>query len=406
MLCPFCLADVQFILEKGYFCPECSEQVPPMYVRGYKDYPPLVVSAVGLRGHGKTVYFASLFYLLKESPLSAFWQPDFFALSLSDRDLETVHSNAQMLKDGKLPGSTPMNFPRPTMLRVAGIPMWPKQRNCTLVFYDTSGESFERASELVKYARFAQQAEMVMLLNTYLIGIEDLGGSTRHQDLMVVYTKADEMDECLAPSPWNAVRTYLDDGSVNSLAQVKTYQRQMYETSNYLYDFTRVALKADEFMNLAQTNFRGVGFSIVSALGSAPEDGHMATQVNPLRVLDPVIWMIGRSPSLSEKRSGCVEQLNWMTFAFLGGVVYGAVGGVLGGLMGGSRNAATWALVLGAFLGLVGGLMGGQIAKNWKVLLDPKQWASASLGVLLGSGGVGGAVGAVVGFLEVLLTRG
>ena len=54
-----------------------------------------------------------------------------------------------------------MNFPRPTMLRVAGIPMWPKQRNCTLVFYDTSGESFERASELVKYARFAQQAEML-----------------------------------------------------------------------------------------------------------------------------------------------------------------------------------------------------------------------------------------------------
>ena len=85
MLCPFCLDDVQFILEKGYFCPECNEQVPPMYVRGYKEFPPLVVSAVGLRGHGKTVYFASLFYLLKESPLSAFWQPDFFALSLSDR---------------------------------------------------------------------------------------------------------------------------------------------------------------------------------------------------------------------------------------------------------------------------------------------------------------------------------
>jgi hypothetical protein len=423
MLCPFCLADVQFILEKGYFCPECSEQVPPMYVRGYKEYPPLVVSAVGLRGHGKTVYFASLFYLLKESPLSAFWQPDFFALSLSDRDLETVHSNAKMLKDGKLPGSTPMNFPRPTMLRVAGIPMWPKQRNCTLVFYDTSGESFERASELVKYARFAQQAEMVMLLislpdlqdpphdmrtllNTYVIGIEDLGGSTRHQDLMVVYTKADEMASRLSSSPWNEVRTYLESGSVNSLAQVKGYQRQMYEISNCLYDFTRLELKADEFMNLAQTNFRGVGFSIVSALGSAPEDGHMAAEVDPLRVLDPVIWMIARSPSLSERRSGCVEHLNWMTFAFLGGVIYGAVGGILGGLMGGYRDAVIWGPVLGALLGLVGGFSGGQLAKNWKVLLDPKQWASASIGVLLGSGGIGGVVGAVVGLLEVLLTRG
>jgi len=132
----------------------------------------------------------------------------------------------------------------------------------------------------------------------------------------------------------------------------------------------------------------------------------MAVEVNPLRVLDPVIWMIGRSPSLSEKRSGCAEHLNWMTFAFLGGVIYGAVGGVLGGLMGGYRSSAIWALVLGMLLGLVGGFMGGQIAKNWKVLLSPKQWASASIGVLVGSGGIGGAVGAVVGFLEVLLTRG
>jgi hypothetical protein len=393
-----------------------------MYVRGYEKYPPLVVSAVGLRGHGKTVYFASLFYVLKESPLSAFWQPDFFALSLSDSDLKTVHSNAKMLKDGKLPGSTPMNFPRPTMLRVAGIPMWQKQRDCTLVFYDTSGEAYERASELVKYARFAQQAEMVMLLvslsdmqdpprdmrtllNTYIIGIEDLGGSTRHQDLMVIYTKADEMTKRLSSPPWGSVRTYLDEGSVDSLAQVKGYHRRMYDISNLLYDFTRMELKADEFVNLAQTNFRGVGFSIVSALGAAPEDGHMSSEVDPLRVLDPVIWMIARSPSLTEQRSGCVEHLIWMTFAFLGGVIYGAVGGILGGLVGGHRSADIWAMVLGVLLGMVGGFLGGQIAKNWKVLFDPKQWASASMEVLLGSTGIGGLIGGIVGFLEVFLTR-
>jgi len=393
-----------------------------MYVRGYDRYPPLVVSAVGLREHGKTVYFASLFYVLKESPLSAFWQPDFFALSLSDQDLKTVHSNAKMLKDGKLPGSTPMNFPRPTMLRVAGIPMWQERRDCTLVFYDTSGEAYERASELVKYARFAQQAEVVMLLvslsdmqdplrdmrtllNTYIIGIEDLGGSTRHQDLMVVYTKADEMVDRLSSHPWNSVRTYLNNGSVNSLAQVKGYYRRMYEVSNLLYDFTRVELKADEFVNLAQTNFRGVGFSIVSALGAAPEDGHMSAEVDPLRVLDPVIWMIARSPSLSERRSGCTEHLTWMTFAFLGGVIYGAVGGILGSLLGGHRNADIWAMVFGVLLGLVGGFLGGQIAKNWKVLFNPKQWTSAAMGVLLGSTGIGGMVGGIVGFLEVFLTR-
>jgi hypothetical protein len=420
MLCPFCLAHVEFLVEEGYFCPECSEQVPPMYVRGYYKFPPLVVSAVGLRGHGKTVYFASLFFLLKESPLSAYWQPDFFALSLSDRDLETVHSNARMLKDGKLPGSTPMNFPRPTMLRVAGIPMWQKPRDCTLVFYDTSGEAFERASELVKYGRFAQQADMVMLLislpdlqdpshemrtllNTYIIGIEDLGGSTRNQDLMVVYTKADEVVNHLSAPPWDVVPTYLANGSVKSLAQVQGYRRQMYDISNLLYDFTREELKADEFVNLALKNFRRVGFSIVSALGASPQDGRMAVEVDPLRVLDPVIWMIAMAPSLSERRSGCTAHLDWMTFSFLGGVFYGVMGGVLGGLLGGYRSAEVWALLIGALFGLVGGLSGGQIAKNLRVLFKPKEWSSASWGVLLACAAIGSVSGGIVGFLEVLL---
>jgi hypothetical protein len=179
----------------------------------------------------------------------------------------------------------------------------------------------------------------------------------------------------------------------------------MYEISNLLYDFTRMELKADEFVNLAQTNFRGVGFSIVSALGAAPEDGHMSAEVDPLRVLDPVIWMIARSPSLSERRSGCAEHLTWMTLAFLGGVLYGAVGGILGGLVGGYQGADIWAMVLGVLLGMVGGFLGGQIAKNWKVLLDPKKWTSASMGVLLGSTGIGGLIGGIVGFLEVFLTR-
>jgi hypothetical protein len=423
MLCPFCLADVQFTLEEGYFCPGCNEQVPAMYVRGYDRYPPLVVSAVGLRGHGKTVYFASLFYVLKESPLPALWQPDFFALSLSDQDLETVYNNARMLKDGKLPGSTPMNFPRPTMLRVAGIPMWQDQRNCTLVFYDTSGEAFERAGELVKYARFAQKAEMVMLLvslpdmqdpphemrtllNTYVIGIEDLGGNTRDQDLMVVYTKADEIVDHLSAPPWSDARTYLASGSVDSLANVRGYQRRMYEISNLLYDFTRQELGADEFMNSAQTNFRRVGFSIVSALGSAPENGKMPVEVNPLRVLDPTIWMIAMATPLSRRRLQWMEHLDWMSFAFLGGTIYGTVGGILGGLVGGQRGAEIWALALGVFFGLVGGFSGGQIARNWKVLLKPRQWTLAQGAVLPGSAGIGSVIGGIVGFLVALLARG
>lgn len=36
-----------------------------MYVEEYSKYPPVVVCAIGFRRHGKTIFFASLFYALK-----------------------------------------------------------------------------------------------------------------------------------------------------------------------------------------------------------------------------------------------------------------------------------------------------------------------------------------------------
>jgi hypothetical protein len=179
----------------------------------------------------------------------------------------------------------------------------------------------------------------------------------------------------------------------------------MYDMSNSPYDFTREELKADEFVNLAQKNFRRMGFSIVSALGASPEDGRMTVEVEPLRVLDPVIWMIAMAPSLSERRSGCAAHADWVILSFLGGVLYGVMGGVLGGLLGGYRSAEVWALLVGGLFGLVGGLSGGQIAKNWKVLFKPKEWTSASWAILLACAGIGSVVGGIVGFVEVLLFR-
>ena len=66
MVCPFCLTKSTFKANKPegalapvYFCPDCGEQIPALYVREYRNYPPVVINAVGFRQHGKTLYFAS-----------------------------------------------------------------------------------------------------------------------------------------------------------------------------------------------------------------------------------------------------------------------------------------------------------------------------------------------------------
>jgi len=71
MLCPFYLSDhKQFQKEKiGFSCPKCKEAVPTKYINDYYDFSPVVLSTVGFRGHGKTVYLASLLYNLRRMNL-------------------------------------------------------------------------------------------------------------------------------------------------------------------------------------------------------------------------------------------------------------------------------------------------------------------------------------------------
>ena len=323
MLCSFCLDEVRFKQEQAghrsasmFLCPTCHEQVPALYSQDYRKYPPVVISAIGFRQHGKTVYFASLFYALKKLSLARDW-PEFFTMGLNEDSLDTVYGNARMLDAGALPDSTPKNFPRPTMIRVEGVPVQP---DCTLLFYDTGGECFEKPTQLVQFAGFVRRAgavmllvsladladpraDMQMLLNTYVVGLGELGGRTRDQHLVVVYTKADRLVPHLRDK-WSDIHAYLVQGSVADLARPDGYMGRMKDVSNRLYDFTEQELKAYEFLNAAEANFRSTSFSMVSALGTEPTGARLPVAIVPRRVLDPVLWVMETSFSRSNRLLG------------------------------------------------------------------------------------------------------
>ncbi len=320
MLCSFCLSDVRFKKEKTsgnlasiYLCPTCNEQAPALYSQDYRKYPPVVISAVGFRQHGKTVYFASLFYTLKKLTLARDW-PEFFTMGLNEDSLDTVYGNARMLDAGALPDSTPKNFPRPTMIRAEGIPMQP---DCTLLFFDTGGECFEKPTQLVQFAGFVRRAKaalllisipdledpragMQKLLNTYVVGMGELGAKTKDQHLIVVYTKADQLVSRLT-GRWKSLYTYLVQGSVDDLAQHNGYIERMEDVSDQLYDFTEEELQAHEFLNAAEANFKSVNFSIISALGTEPQGAKLSVRIVPRRILDPILWIMEKSFSGPER---------------------------------------------------------------------------------------------------------
>lgn len=313
MLCPFCLSHVQFAQTTAsgpkksiYQCPECKEETPRSYVEKYGSHPPVVVSAVGFREHGKTVYFAALFYALKKLRLAHHW-PKFFTMALNEESLNTVNENMALLEGGELPDSTPKNFPRPTMLRVTGVPVQP---DGTLLCYDTGGESFEKASQLVQHAHFVSRArtamllvsvpnlkdpatEMHKLLNTYVIGMADLKTDTRNQHLVVVYTKADEMADRL--DGCGDLLHYLRQGSVDGLGNPGGYMGGLRRVSQQLQAFTGEKLGAHEFLNAARQSFRSVEFSVISALGARPSGRKLPSEILPRRIFDPLLWMMEKS---------------------------------------------------------------------------------------------------------------
>ncbi len=314
MLCPFCLADVRFKREKLtshpasiYLCPNCREQIPALYAQDHRRYPPVVISATGFRQHGKTVYFAALFYTLKKLTLARDW-PEFFTMGLNEDSLDTVYGNARMLEGGVLPDSTPKNFPRPTMVRAEGVPMQP---DCTWLFFDTGGECFEKPTQLVQFAGFVRRARAAMLLisvpdleepragmqkllNTYVVGLRELGGRSQHQHLIVVYTKADQLATRFN-NHWQDLHTYLIEGSVEDLARPDGYMERMYSISERLLAFTEQELHAHEFLNTAAAHFKSVRFSIISALGAGPSNGRLPVAIVPRRILDPVLWVMEHS---------------------------------------------------------------------------------------------------------------
>jgi hypothetical protein len=321
MLCPFCLAQVKQFTKNantGFTCPECKESVPALYLHGYSQYPAVVLSSVGFRGHGKTVYLAALFYVLSHHELSPHW-PGFYKTAIGDHALQILDANREILIEGKLPDSTAQNFPKPTLVQVKGIPTG---KGATLLCYDAAGESFEKATRMVTYTKFLVRSttvlfllsipdleregadvaqEMERLLTVYRNGIAELGGNTRLQRLVVVYTKADEWT-ALFHDQYSELRDYLQAGTFDGLADYPPYKRSLFAISEQLRTLTAEHLQAQAFLNNAKDNFASVGFCVVSALGASPKDQQLQTSIAPRRVLDPLLWVLDKDLSGTQQK--------------------------------------------------------------------------------------------------------
>lgn len=374
--CPYCLGNAAEIIKnrpeetneeefnfpklkstrkRRIWCRQCGEELPRDYVRDYAVFPPVMISTIGLSGHGKTTYFASLYHVLvKEQRLLQEWK-GFFTTPLDDDSLQTVKENMKLLRVGRLPGPSPKLFPRPALLRMRHVPRFPqtgRRGDCTLILYDTAGEVFQTGGDLGEYARYVQHADSVIflvslsdleddphvdlyeLLNVYVIGMQNLGGNTKSKDIVVAYTKADKISDSFAASD-ERISAYVNKDSYDGLSDLKNYLHELRKISSLLEEFTEKQLKASQFVNAAKEHFRSVSFCLVSSLGAIPDGNTTSVDVLPRRVLDPLLIAISStfSREFLAKKAWRMKRLVWvcipMLVVLLGWLFFSGLGSML-----------------------------------------------------------------------------
>ena len=304
MLCPFCLKDTP-----KSPCQTCHQALPLLYVQSQRSFggtKRVILSAVGFSGHGKTVFLATLLHEL-ENRLTQLW-PRFYRQALDLDTVLTVQHNLKILSLGDLPDSTRRNFPKPSIHLLTPIPQIGDR---IMIAYDPPGEAFESDEMIESYAHFISRSPTVIfiisikdlqeprhenakrLLNTYVLGMARLGARPKTQHIIVAFTKADQLTSELAPYP--LVLAHISTSTQHDVRQPKSYLKQLKVVSGELRKYVIQDLQAQSFVNLAEASFKSVEYCAISALGSAPEDGHLTTTIQPKCVVDPLIWILEKS---------------------------------------------------------------------------------------------------------------
>lgn len=269
------------------------------------------VATVGLSGHGKTVFLASLFWDSFFSLSQSLYCKDepFSVRAVSARADEVFYANAQILERLTVPPANPRVKTEPAILEFSGIPhahprWWRGRSRIRLAFYDIAGEVFARDELAREYAPFLRQADDVIFVFdptqpdfsaltaarlVDLIHRVSAGGRRKH--LIIALSKMDELREI---DEWQNMVGMLWPDAVPEAGDLESYFKQMaFLSSSLRFWWTDPERQAQNFLSSLPPETR---FCAISALGRRPtrtEDGRLQLpdKPAPFRVRDPLFWI-------------------------------------------------------------------------------------------------------------------
>ncbi len=318
MKCPYCLSELNHykVLNtqsntQNFQCDECDNEISAIVLHDLKSNPCFTLGMVGFSNHGKTVYITSLFYMLKIFMNDELW-PGLNMLALDQKSINMVSKRIDALLQGQLPDATPENFPEPCLIRFSNLPV---AETVSTYIYDIGGEVYSDLDVIQEKAELIAKSDTLLfmisikelerwqediypILNTYIVYAGNkLGIGThqlsRRQNLIVVFTKADEIIQDL-PSD---IKQSLLEGTYAKYKNIDYALLEKLRSNSKIIEDWLINKKAAGFVNLARSSFKSVHYTMVSSLGQKPQkDNRLAGSIQPTdpkNVLDPFVMALG-----------------------------------------------------------------------------------------------------------------
>lgn len=308
-------------------CPHCHNELP----REMVETGGFIISIIGARSSGKTNYITILINELKNKghlidigiyETGVGRKPEEYTIARYEKDFYDV-----LYKKQKCHAPTTVNDPRSKIPLIYKLFSTKKKEQAYLVFYDTAGENFTDNKAIAEKARFLKNSDgIIFLLDTFCVPSvhEKLKHRLKLDDIELKYDRIlsnllsyfDEQTDkskfyskpiALTFSKIDALLKNDDLFSDASLPGIRiSSNSQFLNSKGYSLDDVEsidLGIKSgldswgeNSFVSIIDSpvHFKGnAKYFGVSAFGDMPANGSIQN-INPYRVLDPLIWILNR----------------------------------------------------------------------------------------------------------------
>lgn len=293
-------------------CPECHEALPQRFA----EVPSRSMALIGTKASGKSHYIAVVLHEL-EHRVGPRFRGHLTALNDATRRRIDADLMPRLYESGvvlpatqSVRGNTATREPLVVRLTLG------EKHSSNLVFFDAAGEDLEHLDILELEGRYITQSDgLILLVDPLQIARirDDLEGSMELPDAGAdVYSMLGRLAGLLREARGIPRNTPIDVPLAIAISKVDAL-RGLLPDSHPVFSLPRhdgrfdatvgrsisEALRADAVDWLGErldtflkSEFERYAFFGVSALGENPVDGRLRNGVSPMRVEDPVLWML------------------------------------------------------------------------------------------------------------------